>query len=426
MKYFIYIILLSTNLTFIFSYLKIPFKTFDSDKISKINKIKNNYIYINISLGFPNQNQSKISLNQEKDPFDIYINHSYFYENSKTSKAISNEDFELTNNLCKKGIFISDTINIESDNYENISFILCTKYHQIDSLYFDGRLGLNIEYNEKCDTNLIRQLKAKNIINNYCYSIIYESDDEGFLLIGEFPHNINLNKNKYLTFKEENLNWIYSVKNEKNNRWSIIFDKISYSNSELFQIQRNCILSIENRFIISPFQYFNLVKDIFGKKCKNYQVDNNFQYLSCDKDIDKEFTPQIIFYNKELNLTFTLDYNDLFLEEKNSLIFLVSTYIDFDEGYWILGKPFFKKYIPLFNIDNKMIGFYKKEIYLEENTKKVSSFNTSILINILLFIIIIILSFSLYHCYVNKRRIRANELEDKFNYIAKNDEKEIK
>ena len=426
MKYFIYIILLSTNLTFIFSYLKIPFKTFDSDKISKINKIKNNYIYINISLGFPNQNQNKISINQEKDPFDIYINHSYFYENSQTSKSISNEDFELTNNLCKKGIFMSDTINIEGNNYENISFILCTKYHQIDSLYFDGRLGLNIEYNEKCDTNLIRQLKSKNIINNYCYSIIYESDDEGFLLIGEFPHNINLNVNKYLTFKEENLNWIYSVKNEKNNRWIIIFDKISYSNSELFQIQRNCILSIENRFIISPFQYFNLVKDIFGKKCKNYQVDNNFQYLSCDKDIDKEFTPQIIFYNKELNLTFTLDYNDLFLEEKDSLIFLVSTYIDFDEGYWILGKPFFKKYIPLFNIDNKMIGFYKKEIYLEENTKKVSSFNTSILINILLFIIIIILSFSLYHCYVNKRRIRANELEDKFNYIAKSDEKENK
>ena len=426
MKYFIYIILISTNLTFIFSYLKIPFKTFDSDKISKINKIKNNYIYINISLGFPNHNQNKISINQEKDPFDIYINHSYFYENSKTCKVISNEDFELTNNLCKKGIFMSDTINIEGNNYENISFIFCTKYHQIDSLYFDGRLGLNIEYNEKCDTNLIRQLKSKNIINNYCYSIIYESDDEGFLLIGEFPHNINLNKNKYLTFKEENLNWIYSVKNEKNNRWSIIFDKISYSNSELFQIQRNCILSIENRFIISSFQYFNLVKDIFGKKCKNYQVDNNFQYLSCDKDIDKEFTPQIIFYNKELNLTFTLDYNDLFLEEKNSLIFLVSTYIDFDEGYWILGKPFFKKYSPLFNIDNKMIGFYKKEIYLEENTKKVSSFNTSILINILLFIIIIILSFSLYHCYVNKRRIRANELEDKFNYIAKSDEKENK
>ena len=44
MKYFIYIILISTNLTFIFSYLKIPFKTFDSDKISKINNIKNNYI----------------------------------------------------------------------------------------------------------------------------------------------------------------------------------------------------------------------------------------------------------------------------------------------------------------------------------------------------------------------------------------------
>ena len=97
-------------------------------------------------------------------------------------------------------------------------------------------------------------------------------------------------------------------------------------------------------------------------------------------------------------------------------------------GKWILGKPFFKKYLLLFNMDSKMVGFYKKEISenFETNKKNVNSFNTSIFINILLFIIIIILSFSLYHCYVNKRRIRANELEDKFNYIAKNDEKENK
>jgi hypothetical protein len=81
---------------------------------------------------------------------------------------------------------------------------------------------------------------------------------------------------------------MHAVKNEKNPRWSLTFDKIYYSNSELFQIQRNCILSIENNFIISTFQYFNLVRDIFGKKCKNYQVDYSFQYLSCDKDIDKE------------------------------------------------------------------------------------------------------------------------------------------
>ena len=423
-----YIILLSINLAYILSYLKIPFKTLNSDKIPRINKMKNNNIYINISFGFPNQNQNKILISQEKDPFYIYINHSYFFENSITSKNISNEDFELTDNLCKKGTFMTDIINLKGNNYENISFVLCTKYHEIESLYFDGRLGLSLEYDDKNDINLIRQLKSKNIINNYCFSFVYENDNEGFLLIGEFPHNLNLNENKLSTFKEEYLNWIPAVKNENKNKWSITFDKISYSNSELFQIQRNCILSIENRFITAPNQYFDLVKDIFGKKCKHYQSNNNFHYLLCDKDIDKEFIPQIFFFNKQLNLTFNLDYNDLFYEEENSLIFLVTTYHDYDQSFWILGKPFFKKYLLLFNMDSKMVGFYKKEISenFETNKKNVNSFNTSIFINILLFIIIIILSFSLYHCYVNKRRIRANELEDKFNYIAKNDEKEIR
>ena len=78
-----------------------------------------------------------------------------------------------------------------------------------------------------------------------------------------------------------------------------------------------------------------------------------------------------------------------------------------------------------------MVGFYKNKTpkitdNIETNGKKTFSFNTSIFINILLFIIIIILSFALYHCYINKRRIRANELEDKFNYIAKKDDNEIK
>ena len=434
MKYLIYILLITINSNFIFSYLKIPFKTFDSNKLSRINKLQNNYIYINISLGFPNQYQTKILIKQEKYHFHIYINSSYLYSKSQTYSAITKESFDITNSLCKKGLYVNDIMYLNEIKYENTPFILCTQYYEVDSSYFDGQLGLNMGYEDKYDSNFIRILKSKNIINNYIYSLIYENDEEGILLIGEYPHNINLKNDlyiKYSSFEEENLNWMHAVKNEKNPRWSLTFDKIYYSNSELFQIQRNCILSIENKFIISTFQYFNLVRDIFGKKCKNYQVDYNFQYLSCDKDIDKEFTPEINFFNKELNITFTFDYNDLFVDDGDSLNFLVATYADTDEGYWILGKPFFKKYLLLYNMDSKMVGFYKNKTpkitdNIETNGKKTFSFNTSIFINILLFIIIIILSFALYHCYINKRRIRANELEDKFNYIAKKDDNEIK
>ena len=429
MKNCIYIIILSINFSFIFTYIKIPFKTFIWGNKIDLSKFKNNYIYINISMGLPNliPNQNRILIQQEKYHFYFYKNHSYPYD-----KIISNE-IDINNSLCKKGIYMNDIMQLGTNVYQNISFILCTKYYEMDSLYFDGQLGLSMGYENKYDTNLIRQLKAKKYINNYCYSIIYENNEQGFLLLGEFPHNVNkeLNNNKFLNYNEENLYWIPAVKNEKNPRWSITFDKISYSNSELFQIQRNCIFSIENKFIISPSQYFNLVKEIFGKKCKVYLMDFNFQFLSCDKDINKEFTPQINFFIKEFNVTFSFDYNDLFVEAKNSLVFLVGNNAEIEEGHWTLGKPFFKKYLVLFNMDSKMVGFYtkEKEKNIEINSdrnKNISKFNTSIFINVLLFIVIIILSFALYHCYVNKRRIRANELEDKFNYIAKRDENEIK
>ena len=434
MKYIlIYILLININLFPIFSYLKIPFKTYSSDKLPTNKKLINNYIYLNINLGFSNTKQTKLLIKQEKYHLFLYENSSYSYKNSQSCKILVNENYEIKNSACAKGIFLNDIMYLEGNKYDNISFILCNKYYNDENLNFDGQIGFNMGYEDKYDSNFIRQLKAKNIISNYIYSIIYENDEEGFILIGEYPHMINLNNNiynEYSTFKKENLNWFHAVENNKNQRWSITLDKISYSNSEVFQIQRECILSAENKFIISTFQYFNLIKEIFGKKCKIYQSEYSYQYLSCDKNIDKEFTPEINFFIKEYNITFNFNYKDLFFDDGDSLIFLVATYADFDEGYWILGKPFIKKYLFLYDMDSKMIGFYNKDTHvtvdnIEINNKKEGNFNLSIFFNIFLCIIIIILIFILYHCYVNKRRIRANELEDKFNYIAKTD-KELK
>ena len=436
MKYFINIFIIYINFVFIISYLKIPFKTFYSNNMYHMDEVRTNYIYINIDMGYPKQNLKKIILKQEKYPFFLYENCTYSYKHSQNYKIIQDEVVDKTSSNCKKGIYLMDTMYLDESKVDNTSFIFCTKYNMYQTeeyKTFDGEIGLNMGYGDKSDSNFIRQLKANNAIINYFYYIIYENDKEGFLLIGEYPHNIDLNKNnlynKYSSFKKENLNWLHAVKNDKNPRWGLTFEKISYSNSELFQIQRECIFSVENKFIFSSFQYFNLIKEIFGKKCKQYQFFSYFNYLECEKDIEKEFTPEIKFYNKELNMTFTLDYNDLFIEKDDSLMFLVVTYNDIDEGYWILGKPFFKKYLFLFDIDTKMIGFYCNELTKNNNNEinngKKSSFNISVFINILLFIILIILIFIFYRYYMNRRRIRANELEDKFNYIAKND-KDIK
>ena len=98
------------------------------------------------------------------------------------------------------------------------------------------------------------------------------------------------------------------------------------------------------------------------------------------------------------------------MEKDNYLYFLVVNYFDYEPGYWILGKPFLKKYLFLFDSDNKMIGFYKYSDNNDNNTlsNKISSYYVSIIMNVLLGIIVIILIFIFYHYIMKKRRIRAN------------------
>jgi len=85
-----------------------------------------------------------------------------------------------------------------------------------------------------------------------------------------------------------------------------------------------------------------------------------------------------------------------------------------------------KKYNLVFNHDSKTIGFYSnKNISVKKNNiineKNKSNFS---LTNILLIIILVcILIFGLFY-FKRKlnRKIRANELEDKFSYIATNED----
>ena len=422
MKFFLFKFLI--NLKIIFSYIELPFMTYKKDFIYYF---INNYIYINLDVGIPKQNNTKLLLNQGKFSFylydnNIYPNASYNFKLSKRYRTLLDDEFELSSSNCAKGKFSMETFFIQNQRVDNFTFILCTKTFAEEKEFFDGQLGLNLGYQIPPDSNFIQVLKIKELINNYIYTIYYVNDYEGFLLIGEYPHKINSDFSlyeKYSEFKESNLLWIHSEMSKKNYHWTILFDKISYGAGELYQAQREAKISIEFQFIISTQQYYNLFKEIFGKKCEHIHYHNDYSGFRCSKDINKDLTPEIKFYNKELNTTFVLDYNDLYIEKDNFLYFLVATFFDYDLGYWILGKPFLKKYLLMYNSDNKMIGFYKKNEGNKSN-KKISSYVISIFLNILLLIILIVLSFAFFHYYIKRRRIRANELEDKFNYIPKN------
>jgi uncharacterized phage infection (PIP) family protein YhgE len=80
-----------------------------------------------------------------------------------------------------------------------------------------------------------------------------------------------------------------------------------------------------------------------------------------------------------------------------------------------MGEPFFSKNILVFDQNNKIIGIYTK-------TKKRISFSFIFLIFIIFILIVIIISliFYFYRYIRSHRKIRANELDDNFDYLPQN------
>ena len=80
---------------------------------------------------------------------------------------------------------------------------------------------------------------------------------------------------------------------------------------------------------------------------------------------------------------------------------------------WTLGVPFLNKYQFIFDYDKKIFGFYRKILNYQ--------FHYIIILLFFLLLIIIVLIIILIKIISSKktRRIRANELNDNFDYISK-------
>ena len=136
-------------------------------------------------------------------------------------------------------------------------------------------------------------------------------------------------------------------------------------------------------------------------------------------------------------MTFTLDKHDLFIEKIDRIYFLVIfKKSNTENNMWELGEPFFYKtrYNPIvFNEDAKAIGFYNsalpkipnEEYIKNQNNKKENYSNNSSSGNIWLYIgigvgiiILVALAYYLGKVLNDKRKKRANELNDEFDYVS--------
>ena len=432
-----------------------------TDPFAFLENIRETAIYTDLLLGEPPRNITSI-ISFEVEEFSMHhkVNNKFFKNtlynrnNSKTFEKMNYKEPNLSIEYFKEQVSFYTDLNFQNIiKVKNILFSLI-EYEKEKKEKKDDTLCLNIglkllektenTYNEKNITNIIIQLKEKNIISSYNFNLhfdVFKINGEifdGFIVIGGEPHQYLKNSfNEYQLFKT------FAFKKDNALSWDILFNKIFYINSYKKEIIINKKIEFYNQATLSPssslivgtnnyeenikFDYFNEL--IYMKKCKREKQKFTIFYYCYKNKITKEDIekfPTLYFSNIEMDFIFELNYSDLFIEKDNIIYFLVIFY-DFPEeaqnyffsyiSRWELGTPFMKKYFFTYDYDNKYIGFYNTKKIIK-NDKKINlnnkrRNNIKIIFIIIIIIFINIFLFYFFRKYLFKsRKISAIELEN--------------
>ena len=395
--------------------LKFPFQYIKNITANYTQQLTESEIFTELKIGNPPQ---KILTKIAFDEFTFYIfnyqNNSIYihYNNTNSSsfKIINNEDKQyeyFIGQIAEEKFYFSDLKNKEII-LNNLPFIFSKKI-SITKKYPSG-IGCIIRNKIKNEINFFHELKSKNIINNLTFSFIFSNINEGNFLIGNYPHEYN---------SSFDINNFYYDKM----RFNYMLDSSSVTFSYLITynqtIEKDYDLELDINLygIIVNSDYINFIKTNFFdayiiiNKC-NYITNERYIHFICDGDIDIKKFQNLTFINKVMNMTFILDYNDLFFKFENKYIFLAFNDKSLP-GIWRLGRIFMVKYQIIFDLDREIVGFYK-------NIKNPRNNYLKIIIFVILVCIIGILLFKYYKIVKKNRKVRANELEENFDYIPHN------
>ena len=277
--------------------------------------------------------------------------------------------------------------------------------------------------------NLITQLKKRDKINSYVFSIKYTNDDNGEIIIGDLPHEYSPNKYSSQNYFFDTV----SITKEPPFNWHFTYDKCLYGEEEVDK--SNMVkLSIDFGFIKgNSFLKKNLEKNFFAMNNCNKKQINDYDIFYCTKDALKNFKPIIFKLQSKYcptitNANFEFTAEDLFIKDNNDndkYYFQIIFNTDGLFHNWVFGKPLFKKYQMVFDQDKKTYGFYLENNFNIINTLPNNIANTSTKISWILVVFLLIVSLGLLyalHKLLPKipRKLKANELEENFSYEASN------
>ena len=375
--------------------------------------INENIIQTEIEIS--NNQRSKIPLNIKLRQYPFFFTSPDAYPNKVTYKFTESTSFlgeskkyTFHSYDFDDGFLGNDTIFIDNEKIFQFNFFIGTKLR--NNIKESGSIGLNIEDTEGkfSDRNFIYQLKNRNLISNYEFTFKYENNDDGILIIGDKPHNYDIN------YKEENYKIINPTLSTYQNYYDFEINNITYGDVNIGE-NITCKLSIESGIIHGNEKYKDEVKKDFfnpyiykGDCYEKYIESRHIYYYYCKKNVNISSMKNIKFYIQNISFSFELSYKDLFYEYNNTYYFLVIfNHIDYDVK-WVLGKPIFTKYQFVFDQGNKIIGFYTEFIKPDKKIKY-----AIIIGSVIVFIILIIILYKTCKCK-KKRKTRPNEIKQVF------------
>lgn len=378
---------------------------------------------------------------------------NYLYNKVMNCSVITEKLYLFLDKEQKNNISIDDMMIFYSDNKKeefNQDFIYKNDYKDREYEYHPNTC-LNIGFQPRQNinfggtANFVKQIK-EHIINgknhSYDYTFQFISDTNGYLIIGEKAHEFDKNNYKeqdYVLTAALNKNYTFD--------WFIEFNSIFYSGifenntayNNTFECNMSLRVDLTYGLFEGPIEYEDSIrKDFFNKLIKGKQcsMDENeeYRFYYCDKtlsyDYIKKYFPVLKFCINENRFCFNFDYKDLFKEKNDILYFMVYFNKTNSNKAFTAGQIFLKKYLLTFNYDNKMIGFYNKNLD-ESNDKKekldIYYYEHDMLV-ICIFVVIAILFFIIgifvgKKIYNKTRNKKANELVDDYDYNSQDNNK---
>ena len=376
-----------------------------------------------------------------------------------TNGSFSKESFTFYNNLnftnnktIKEVQFIHGIAS--PDLFDLIEPDLCCAY-------FGLQLSSNSDYFEW--NSLIYELKMKNEIKSKKWSIVFYDNKnkinnyDGYLILGikeeDYKDLFNVTDNDTDIATVYSLPYIYN----KNN-WEIQFDEIYYTiNNQNISFNKYIqgLFLVDNDYIICNKDYFENITNNFFNKYINESIcyiDKNqtvkrtkktdiqkINVIICDKNKfkDRNKFPTLYFKHRNLNKIFELNYNEVFKEMGDYIIFSI-VFDEEETSHWTFGRIFLKKYQFVFDNDQKTITYIKKNIINNtnddnndkndnnDNNNKNDNYNNTnnnfkiwlIVILVVIIIMIGVFGIGLYiGLKIKKKKRRANELDDDYDYV---------